>query len=170
MSIERHQDTEANILLRREDIAYLRAKGVRADEIRAQLADKYYGLTLNKVFDDIEYIERHAGEYIAARFLPSLGRIFMETAHNLEMIRKEAWRRYEDGEIELHQIQTPEGVTIKRIHKEGSSEWLRLAGSASKALLSLAERGPVIKAQAQVMADYRRLVDKEQAAQVVQEH
>lgn len=163
--------TDAEVLLRREDVAYLRAKGLRADEIRAMLSggpeSKYPGLTLNKVFDDIEYIEKHAGEYIATHFLPSLGRIFMEAAQNLEMIRKESWRRYEDGEIEVHQIQDEDGLTIKRIHREGSSEWLKLAGVASKALLRLAERGPVIKEQARVMADYRRLLDKEKEQEAI---
>jgi hypothetical protein len=86
----------------------------------------------------------------------------MQAVENLEMIRREAWRRYENGERELQESDGPEGRMTKIVIREGSSEWLKLAGSSSLALIKLAEKGPVSKELARVMVDYRRLKDQEQ--------
>lgn len=159
--------TEAEVELRRDAIADLSAKGLKAPEIRGLLIADFPGITLNKIWDDIEHIEKHAHEYIGRRYLPGLGKIFEEAVRAMDNVRREAWRRYEQGEVEVHHIQTPEGTTVKRIVREGSSEWLKLYGSAAKTLLSLAERQSVIKAQARVMADYQRLLDKEKEAEAM---
>lgn len=171
--VERIRATEAELMLRRDDVARLHAKGLRPDEIRAALLPKYPFLTLNKVWDDIEYLDKHAHEYIAARYLPGLGRMFEEAALTLEMIKKEAWRRYEHGEIEITEMTMPDGNKMhKTVIREGDGAWLKLAGNAALTLLKLGEKSSVTKQLAQVMMEYRQLKEAKdsQEIQLAEQH
>lgn len=170
---KRRAKKQFETLARREQVAYLRARGLQAMQILAELAGTtekpgpFPKAILKTVYNDIEYIQAHAGEYIATKFLPQLGDHFQNAVANLEMVRQEAWRRYQEGETETQEIDTPDGHTSKHIHREGGAEWLRLAGMASLAILKLGQQGPVTKVATQVMADYNRLKDLEKKGMII---
>ena len=162
---KKYRPSKAHILVRRERVAYKVARGKVAEEIIRELQKdypEYFYLTKQTVYDDVQFIKEHSAEYIAARFLPDIGHHFEVATRNMEMIIKEAWQRYEQGEKEEHHTmkdlteggQMEISTTIKR---KSGSEWLRLAGMAAMALVKLSEHGPVTKEAARVMADYRRL-------------
>lgn len=172
-----NRPTKAQTLARREQVSYLRARGMTAqailDELHGPVKEgKHTGsfpdVTIDVVFKDLQYLQDHAGEYIATKYLPQVGLHFQNAVANLEMVRAEAWRRYREGETETRMAETPKGTVSTVIHREGSAEWLRLAGMASLAIVKLGEQGMTAKVATQVMADYRRLKDLEKRGLLVE--
>lgn len=154
----KHKGTKAEVRLRREKVAYLLSQGVKPDKIWESLHRDFPHATLAIVYKDIDHIKEHSKEYIALEYLPNFGFLFQNAVLNLNEIQAEAWRRYRDGEIETHVTQLPDGGQIRKaVKKEGSSEFLRLAGMAAVAQVNLAKTGPVALQLNQIIEESKRL-------------
>lgn len=158
-----HKGSVTEVRMRRAKVAVLRAQGVKPDAIWAQLKGDFPHVTLKVIYDDCEYVKRHAKEYVALEYLPEFGDAFQRAIIVLEEINAECWKRYKAGDIEMQRTKLPDGKVIEKvIRREGDSAWLKLAAEANMAVVNLATSGPVSEIVTRVSSEYKRLREQQE--------
>ncbi len=99
--MNKHRSKKAELRLRRKQTYLLRAEGHKASEILVRLKQQFPSLTINKVYDDIEYTNGHKEAFEILLVCPDLAKDrekikknYNDAQHQIDQMIRSAWTDY----------------------------------------------------------------------------
>ncbi len=119
--VARHRSGRYELRIRRKQTYLLRAKGHKAGEILVRLKQRFPSLTINKVYDDIEYTTRNKKAFAIFLYAPDFDKQYEQKKQIDQMIRS-AWTDYYsaketgDGDSQLAKLRHIAELALAKVN------------------------------------------------------
>lgn len=94
LSKDKYRSTKVLLRQRREQVFILRSKGCSAREIYLKLQQQFSVISLNSVYDDIEYTNRHKEAFEILLYYPDISKHYEEQQKQIDQMIRSAWMDY----------------------------------------------------------------------------
>ena len=136
------------VQVRRELVNKLWSWGEPAEKILQEVRDKFpkEKMTINMIYQDIEYLKELGNEYIERRFIPQFGQTFLKSITNVEEYARLMRVQYTEGTTKTTTTKYPGGdekvEVVKQSHDIAA---LRLAYDCEMYPMNIVEAAPVLQ-------------------------